>query len=48
MSVCEKSFAASYVKVYADFHESIVVHVMSHGQNYFVFYVKGHHIDANS
>ena len=45
--VCEKWFAESYVKVYADFHESKIVLVMSHGQKYFVFHVKRHHIDAN-
>ena len=44
---CEKWFAESYVKVYADFHESKVVLAMSHGQKYFVFHVKRHHIDAN-
>ena len=45
--MCEKWFAESYVKVYADFHESKVVLVMSHGQKYFVFHVKRHHVDAN-
>ena len=45
--MCEKWFAESYVKVYADFHESKVVLVMSHGQKYFVFHMKRHHIDAN-
>ena len=34
---CEKWFAESYVKVYADFHESKVVLMVSHGQKYFVF-----------
>ena len=46
--MCEKWFAKSYVKVYADFHESQVVLVMSQGQKYFIFHVKLHHIDAKS
>ena len=34
------------MKVYADFHESKVVLVMSHGQKCTLsFYVKRHHID---
>ena len=45
--VFEKWLAEFYVKVYADFHESKVVLVMSHAQKYFVFHVKRHHIDAN-
>ena len=45
--VYEKRIAESYVKVYADFHESKVVLMMSHGQEYFVFHVKRHHIDEN-
>ena len=46
--VCKKWFAESYVKVYADFHESQVVLVMSHGQKYSIFHMKRHDIGVNS
>ena len=35
--MCEKWFAESYVKVYADFHEVGVVLVLSHRQKYSFF-----------
>ena len=35
--MCEKWLAEFYVKVYADFYESKVVRVMSHGEKYFFF-----------